>query len=163
MSKAFTSEETEDAPVLGRSVPKPQGPKRPITPEGHAALVQRVQALHGQRLELKAQGALDAYAKAEHLWAVAQATLDGVEAVPTPSDTSQARFGHWVQYRLRGGARWARLVGPDEADPGQRLVSVASPLGRALLGQTAGGAFELERPAGVDEGELLAVALTPGG
>lgn len=161
MSKAFTSEETEDAPVLGRAVPKATGPKRPITAEGFAELTQRVQQLHAARLELKARGAPDAHAKAEHQWAVAQVTLDGVEVVPTPPDTTSARFGHWVRYRLRGPAKWARLVGPDEAQPAQRLLSVQSPLGRALLGQAVGAVVELELPTGLDEGELLAIALAP--
>ncbi len=161
VSKAFTSEETADAPVLGRALPKSAGPKRPITAEGFAALSARVQELNAQRLQHKAEGQLDAYAKADHTWALAQLTLDSVEVVLTPHDTSTARFGHWVRYQLRGPAKWARLVGPDEAEPLRRLVSVQSPLGQALLGQPPGGVFELERPQGLDEGALLEVALAP--
>jgi transcription elongation factor GreB len=48
-----------------------------------------------------------------------------------------------------GGARTSwRIVGPDEADARRGLVSVASPVARALLGREAGDAVEVDRPGG---------------
>lgn len=38
------------------------------------------------------------------------------------------------------------LVGPDEADPAKGKLSIASPLGKALLGKRVGDAFMLELP-----------------
>lgn len=38
------------------------------------------------------------------------------------------------------------LVGPDEADPQQGKLSIASPLGKALLGKKAGEQFVLDLP-----------------
>ena len=38
------------------------------------------------------------------------------------------------------------LVGPDEADPQQGKLSIASPLGKALLGKTKGETFTLTLP-----------------
>jgi transcription elongation GreA/GreB family factor len=48
--------------------------------------------------------------------------------------------GHQAEYRL---------VTPDEADPAHGAVSVESPLGRALLGKSAGEEVTVERPRGV--------------
>lgn len=39
-----------------------------------------------------------------------------------------------------------RLVGPDEADPQQGKLSIASPLGKSLLGKKAGETFTLDLP-----------------
>ena len=50
--------------------------------------------------------------------------------------------GHEVEYRL---------VTPDEADPSHGAVSVESPLGRALLGKSAGDEVTVERPRGTVE------------
>lgn len=41
------------------------------------------------------------------------------------------------------------LVGPHEADPGKGKLSVASPIGRALLDRVEGDVIEVEAPAGV--------------
>ena len=41
-----------------------------------------------------------------------------------------------------------RLVGPDESDVDRGLISVESPIGRALLGRSAGDEVVVERPAG---------------
>ena len=47
-----------------------------------------------------------------------------------------------------GHAAEYRLVTPDEADPTHGAVSVESPLGRALLGKSAGDGITVERPRG---------------
>jgi transcription elongation factor GreA len=41
-----------------------------------------------------------------------------------------------------------RLVGPLEADPGKKTLSISSPLGRALLGRSRGEHVELRTPGG---------------
>ena len=63
--------------------------------------------------------------------------------------------GHEAEYRL---------VTPDEADPPHGAVSVESPLGRALLGKSAGDDVTVERPRGPAEYTVEAVwfAMQPG-
>jgi len=63
--------------------------------------------------------------------------------------------GHETEYRL---------VTPDEADPPHGAVSVESPLGRALLGKSAGDEVTVERPRGPVEYTVEAVwfAVQPG-
>ena len=56
--------------------------------------------------------------------------------------------GHETEYRL---------VTPDEADPTHGAVSVESPLGRALLGKSAGDDVTVERPRGAVEYTVEAV------
>lgn len=146
MSKAFTSEETADSSVEGRpAVVAPAGTRRPITAEGHAKAIARRDALEGS---------------GGHAFALASALLASVEVVMTNSDTSQVRFGHWVHVRLAHSERWFRVVGPDEAELPAGLLPVSSPLGSALLGLHVADTFELERPRGIELGEVLAIELT---
>src|SRR5688500_1156774 len=62
--------------------------------------------------------------------------LDEVAVVePTARDDGRAYFGAWVTVEDDDGEEASyRLVGPDEADAKQGLVSIDSPVGRALLG-----------------------------
>ena len=64
---------------------------------------------------------------------------------------SQGRvgFGAWVSVEDEDGEQsvW-RVVGPDESDPDSGLVSLESPIGRALLGKEEGDEVEVRRPKG---------------
>ncbi len=48
-----------------------------------------------------------------------------------------------------GEERRYRLVGPDEFDAERGLISVNSPLGRALLGKRVDDEVTVQRPAGL--------------
>lgn len=54
-----------------------------------------------------------------------------------------------------------RIVGPLEADIGRGLLSVESPLARALLGRKAGEQVEVETPRGTRYFEILEVRYQP--
>lgn len=49
------------------------------------------------------------------------------------------------------------LVGQDEADPAEGMISVTSPIGKALLGKKKGDQVEVETPGGTIEFEILEV------
>ncbi len=67
-------------------------------------------------------------------------------------------FGAWVTIEDEDGARSCyRLVGPDEPDPDNGHISVASPVGRALLGKNIGDEVEVRRPRGDTYVTVLAV------
>jgi transcription elongation factor GreA len=51
-----------------------------------------------------------------------------------------------------------RILGPDETDISQGIISVDSPLGRALLGKEADDVVEVKTPNGVREYEIVGVA-----
>lgn len=144
MSKAFTSEENDEAPVAGRAVERAgRGAQRPITPEGYARLQQQLS-------QLVEQGALKPQADAslQHRAALVQAALDSVAPVERVVDGT-ARLGSVVAVDEEGaGRRVYTLVGPDEVEVREGRVSALSPLGAALLGKRAGDAVEVERPKG---------------
>ncbi|HIE33505.1 transcription elongation factor GreA [Thermosulfurimonas dismutans] len=50
-----------------------------------------------------------------------------------------------------------RLVGPYESDVDKGLISVTSPLGRALIGKEVGDEVEVHTPAGVRTFEILEI------
>jgi transcription elongation factor GreB len=68
---------------------------------------------------------------------------------PRPHPSGRAYFGAWVTVEDEDGAEqtW-RLVGADEFDVERGLISVDSPLGRALLGKAEGQQVRVQRPAG---------------
>jgi transcription elongation factor GreB len=167
MSKAFTSEETPDTPLLARAPPRlAPGEVRYVTPEGHAALRGEVATLRQSREALAAlpeaeQGAR--LADLEARLALLEATLAALTVLgPEATDEGVVGFATWVTVEDEAGTRstW-RIVGPDEADSRQRLVSVHSPVARALLRKHVGESVEVERPGGRTELTVLEVRRTP--
>ena len=153
MSKAFTSAEPEAAAIPGRAVVRAApGEERPITAEGHAALVATREAVLVERDEAARAAYTERAARLraiDHRLALASAALARVRVIDVGPCAGVARFGSTVAFRAEGGAvRRVRLVGPDEAE-GTTRVSVLAPLGRALLGARAGSEVEVERPSGV--------------
>jgi transcription elongation factor GreB len=168
VSKAFGSEETPDLPSLGREPPALRpGEVRYVTPEGHAALREALEAL---RLALQQAAGLPEgergarVAALERQVALVAGTLASVSVLgPDAAPPGVVAFARWVTVEDGEGRRvtW-RLVGPDEADPRRGLVSVHSPVGRALLGRVRGDTVSVERPGGPREYVVLDVALHAG-
>ena len=50
-----------------------------------------------------------------------------------------------------------QIVGEDEADSKRGLISINSPIARALIGKKAGEVVEVQAPGGVRELEILGV------
>jgi len=50
-----------------------------------------------------------------------------------------------------------QLVGPYESDPDSGKISLASPLGKALIGKEEGDEIKLKTPGGVQEFEILEI------
>ncbi len=76
--------------------------------------------------------------------------LDAVTVVSTPpSHPDRVFFGAWVRLENDAGEEFEyRIVGPDEFDVAQGLISMDSPMGRALMGKREGDEFVVQRPAG---------------
>ena len=49
------------------------------------------------------------------------------------------------------------VVGDDEADLKKGLISISSPIARALIGKSAGDVAEVQAPGGVRHYEIIAV------
>lgn len=56
-----------------------------------------------------------------------------------------------------GTAVTYQIVGDDEADLKQGLISISSPIARALIGKSAGDVGEVQAPGGVRHYEIIAV------
>ena len=167
MSKAFTSEETPEAPAPVRAPPRlAPGELRYVTPEGHAELRAELGRLVEAAAEARRDAAPDARVRADELArraALIEATLRTLTVLgPGAAPEGRAAFGSWVTVEDADGVRstW-RLVGPDEADARRGLVSVHAPVGRALLGREVGEVVVVERPGGAAELEIVDVAPTP--
>jgi transcription elongation factor GreA len=50
-----------------------------------------------------------------------------------------------------------QIVGPYEADLAKKLISVQSPIARALIGKTVGDTVEVKAPGGIKSYEVLKV------
>lgn len=75
-----------------------------------------------------------------------------------PGDPSRVFFGAWVEIADdQGEMKTYRIVGPDETDASQGLISVDSPLARALLKRAEGDVVTAQLPGGDTEIELVKV------
>jgi transcription elongation factor GreA len=59
-----------------------------------------------------------------------------------------------------GAAVTYQVVGDDEADLKKGLISISSPIARALIGKSAGDVAEVQAPGGVRHYEIIAVRYT---
>jgi transcription elongation factor GreB len=76
--------------------------------------------------------------------------LESLKVVSAPpSDASKVYFGAWVTLEDENGseARY-RIVGPDELDLKQGLISIDSPLARALVGKQLDAEVRVQTPTG---------------
>ena len=66
-----------------------------------------------------------------------------------PSDPNKVYFAAWVTVEDEDGkeARY-RIVGPDELDLKQNLISIDSPLARALIGKALDAEVSVQTPTG---------------
>ena len=76
----------------------------------------------------------------------------------TVESEGRCLFGCYAELRNEEGAVFNyRLVSEFEADAGQGFISSISPIGKALLGKSAGDTVVVTTPAGEVEYEILAV------
>jgi transcription elongation factor GreB len=153
-------------------------PPRYITPQGFRRMAEehgRIWTVERPRIvaEVEAAAALgDRSENAEYIYGKRKLReldrrlrflserMDALTVVdPKPHPGGRAFFGAWVTVEHEDGAeRTYRLVGPDEFDVPRGLVSVDSPLGRALLGKREGDVAIVQRPAGAAEITVVEVA-----
>jgi transcription elongation factor GreB len=75
-----------------------------------------------------------------------------------PSDRNKVYFGAWVTVEDEDGieARY-RIVGPDELDLKQNLISIDSPLARALIGKALDTEVRVKTPVGEQTSYIVAI------
>ncbi len=82
---------------------------------------------------------------------VAEIQLINLDRIPA----DRAGFGSKLTIKENGRVLSYELVMPEDADPDRGLVSVASPIGRALVGKEEGDEVEAPTPAGVRVFEIV--------
>lgn len=90
--------------------------------------------------------------------------LDAVQAVDvdTPRSTDRCFFGAWVSLEDdQGKTLSVRILGVDEVDTHQNVISYQSPVGRALLGKQLGDSVVVRSPGGDKEYTVTDVQYGP--
>jgi transcription elongation factor GreB len=78
---------------------------------------------------------------------------------PPAADPEKVTFGAWVTLEDEdGGTLHYQLVGADEFDVAQGKISVASPVGTALLGKEEGDDVVVQRPRGRAVFTIMAIS-----
>jgi transcription elongation factor GreA len=145
-------------------------PKRTqLTEEGHASLQEELKVLREQRPDVAEElrvarldkdvrenapldAALDRQAHLEARIRELETLLKHAEVVRGGADSgSKAHLGSTLLVRdlASGGTMRYTLVSPSEVSPAQGKISVASPVGRALIERVAGDEVEVLVPAGI--------------
>jgi transcription elongation factor GreA len=90
-----------------------------------------------------------------------QERLSACEVIDLDSrpDSDRIVFGHSVTIEdvETSERKVYRILGPDETDISQGIISVDSPLGRALIGKEAADVVEVKTPNGIREYEIVDV------
>ena len=173
MSKAFTKEDAggEDV-VVPRRVPLPAGTPNYVTRRGLQLLREELTAWEMERARLQVQRAASASHEDARRLAIVTARekalkerIGGAQVVEPPlggaADT--VRFGTLVTLRgPEGAVRHYRIVGVDEANPGEGRLAFTSPLARALLGRQVGDLAAVRSARGNEELEIAAIAVDDG-
>jgi transcription elongation GreA/GreB family factor len=143
MSRAFVKESDGDADNL----PERALSTHPnfVTARGLSAIEAQVRQLEAQRQAARAADDTALRTRLERelrYWSARRASARLV-APTTPAE--RVRFGMQVRLQLASGASQVfRLVGEDEADAAQGLLSWVSPLAQALLGREVGDAVAFQ-------------------
>ncbi len=157
-------------------------PPRYITPEGAAKLQAELAQLWNVERPRVTQEVSDAAAlgdrseNAEYIYGkkrlreidrrirYLQKRLDQLVVVREPvARDGRALFGAWVTVEDEEGRETRyRLVGPDETEAEAGLISIDSPIGRALLGKRADDEVTVQRPKGRITYTILSVGYGEG-
>jgi transcription elongation GreA/GreB family factor len=137
LSRAFVRESDQDPGALPERAVSPH--PNLVTPRGLAAIEARVQELSAEREAARASGAESARPQIERELRYWNARRASARLIAPGAACDRVRFGMRVSLRLASGAlRTFRLVGEDEADAAQGLLSWVAPLAQALLGKAPG-------------------------
>lgn len=157
MSRGFIKEgDQEEVPVVPPRAHLPKGVPNYVTNEGLCALLSERQGLENQRAECG-----DNYIAANFINAklnlLAERINSAVVVDLKKSDNTVVCFGAWVKYNNRT----VRIVGVDEADLQQGLLSFVSPIAKALMGKRVGDVFEIVIPKGKEIINVQQISLEP--
>jgi len=128
MSVAFRRESDDEHLEPTFELPIPAGPNY-VTARGLAQISAKLAELTAHLDSLTDEGDIKAAKRALRYWNTRQSTAQLLEK----PDGTRVAFGCTVDYVLNGKPNTITLVGDDEADSSQGLISFTAPLARAML------------------------------
>ena len=152
MSVAFRRESDEEHLEPRFELPIPPGPNL-VTARGLDLIMAKVTALEAALPPASDADARKAALRDLRYWRLRLATA---ELRPAPR-SDKVEFGSRVRYRFKGKDNTITIVGHDEADPANHLLSFLAPLCRAMLGAQVGDELDF----GGTEAALEVLALPP--
>lgn len=159
MSRGFVKDgDQEETPMVAPRAYLPDGMPNYVTQSGLDALQKEMKELEDEkkstadRVTANWLGARIALVDER----IRSARLQDVQ-----EDCSKAAFGHWISFRRGGKDFTARIVGVDEADASESLVSFIAPLAKSLMGHSVGDIIACEGPKGQDTIEILEISSSP--
>ncbi|MEO6029243.1 MAG: GreA/GreB family elongation factor [Candidatus Binatia bacterium] len=168
MSKAFTSEETPDDPiVVPPRAPLPPGVPNYVTARGLAQLRSELGELEHERTVLASTGDDSERTRRLVVNAARIAALGGRIASaqlvdPREQTRDDVRFGASVELRAEDGTRHRyTIVGVDEADPAHGRIAFLAPMARALLGLRIGDVATLHTASGERTFDVEGISYEP--
>ena len=116
----------------------PDGVPNYVTREGLAALNEELRGLEAERAKVGDDYIMGNFIEAKMKLLISRIN-SAVEVDLAKARKDTVSFGAWVRYN----GRVVRIVGVDEADVNEGLLSFISPLAKSLTGKKAGDVFEL--------------------
>jgi transcription elongation GreA/GreB family factor len=156
MSSAFVRESEGDVREEVSERPVSTHPNR-VTRRGFDLIVAENDRLQGSLRAARGEDDEQRFAEIARDLRYWQARRANAEIVPPPEDNADVRFGHKVTIERDDGRRQTyKIVGEDEADPSQGLLSHISPLAVGMFGRKVGATVT----AGHNEAEIVAIETT---
>lgn len=146
MSVAFRRDSDEEHLEPKFEIPTPPG-RNLVTARGLALIGAKLAEVEAYLPTLSDEEERKKANREVRYWRARQATAEPMP-VPPPG---KAVFGSAVTFELDGKERTIRIVGHDEADPAEGLLSFLAPLSRALLGAEDGDLVDFNGREGVIE------------
>ena len=154
MSKAFTKESDADDTI---ELPEREISALPnlVSARGLALIDAEIERYSAANATALAAGDKEAAVRAGRELRYWTARRNSAQVQPDPVGSAEVQFGSAVNILRADGRRQSfRIVGEDEADPSQGLLSWASPLARAMMGKGIGEEIE----AGATEAKIVAIS-----
>ena len=140
MSRGFIKEGDQEAvPMVPLRAFLPEGVTNYVTKEGLAALNEELMSLEAELAKTGDNYIMSNYIEAKMKLLISRIS-SAVEVDLSKAKKGTVSFGAWVRYN----GRVVRIVGVDEANVDQGLISFISPLAKMLTGKKAGDVIELK-------------------
>jgi transcription elongation GreA/GreB family factor len=142
VNRAFVKESDQDTETLPERAVSEHA--NFVTARGLALLEANVRDLEAQRTAARGQDDRAALARVARDLRYFTSRRDSARLIQPPAQPVVARFGVAVTVRLPDARELRyRIVGEDEADPREGLISYVSPIAKTLIGATVGATVEI--------------------